>query len=225
MTETATATQAATATTQAADPKAAQAGTTSTQTAQAGTAQTTATAAAASTATKGTLVGGDVDGATETVYKLELPKESLLAADAIERTTAKAREWGLPNDKAQAVLQHASEEVKAYVERSQAEFVKQRDSWFEEVKADKVLGGEFLKENAGIVKQFSEKWLSKETRQFLNESGFGNHPMLFRDLVKLARASGNDKAVHGASTTVAKAKSDLEKMFPNSVGGGEKKDE
>jgi hypothetical protein len=189
------------------------------------TAATSTTAAPATTATETkpaeTLIGGRVEeGDNKNItYTLELPKDSLLGPDAIERTTATARTLGLSNEQAQAVLKHEADGVKAYVEREQAAFVAHRDQWFKEVEADKVLGGEHFKDNVRLVKTFSEKWLSKETREFLNESGFGNNPKLFRDLLKLAKASAPDKLVQGQTTTIAKPKTADEMLFPASVGG------
>lgn len=179
---------------------------------------TAAPAAPATAETKGTLIGGDVT-ATETTYKLELPKDSLLGPDAIERTTATARMLGLSEEQAKAVLKHEADGVKAYADRQQAEYQKLPDLWLKEVEADKEVGGDKLKENVQLVKAFSTKWLSKETREFLNVSGFGNKLELFKDLVKLARANAPDKPVHGQTTSLAKPKTDFETMFPASVGG------
>lgn len=167
-----------------------------------------------------TLIGGEPPkGTAPEKYDLKLPKDSLLSAEDVERISTIAREKSLSNEDAQARLEWEHEGVSRYAQRQQSDFAKLPDQWLKEVEADKEVGGEKLKENVQIVKAFSQKWLSKETREFLNQSGFGNKLELFRDLVKLARASAPDKAVHGQTTTLAKPKTADELLFPASVGG------
>lgn len=216
-TETATTTGAAAATTAATSTTAAPAAGTATP------AATTAavTPAAASPATTGTLIGGD-PAAPEIVYKLELPKDSLLTPGHLEKTVAFSREQGFSNEVAQKVLAHREEGVKEYVEAQRTAYQEMPKKWLEETRALYKEEAKF-KEDVALVAKFSKDNFSKETLEFLNESGFGNHPKLFGDILKWARKAAPDRLVQGSATTVGKIKTADELLFPNSLGTGEKK--
>jgi len=174
------------------------------------------TKAADSTEKKGTLITGE-PGAVPDKYELSLPKDSLLAEDALERIATVSRERGLSQEAASRLLQDESEAVKRFHESRQAAYIKERDGWADQVKAAYKDDVKF-KEDVATVERFAKKWFDKELISFLNESGLGNHPKLFPSILKLARASAPDKLVTG-SPSGSKSENPYASMFPASVGG------
>jgi hypothetical protein len=138
-------------------------------------------------------------------YELKLPEGSLLDQTAIDRIAQIAKEHKLSNEEAQGELEREHEAVASFVEGQQAAFQKQTQAWFETCQNDKDVGGVAFKENAEIAKRAIEHFFDGETKKILNETGWGNHPDLFKGFVKLGRMLSDDKLV-----------------MPQSQGGGQR---
>jgi hypothetical protein len=87
------------------------------------------------------------------------------------------------------------------------------ETWVEQVKADKDIGGDKLDENLGIARKALDHFGTPELKDVLNASGLGNHPAVIKAFVKAGKAISEDTFVTGAAkgsdTDPAK------KLFPN----------
>ena len=120
-------------------------------------------------------------------FDLKLPENSLLSNDAVEELTAIAKENGLNAEQAQRLLDIQSETVAEFNDVLQKDFEDQVEAWGDEIRADKEYGGEKLGENAELAKRAVKAFAGEEFLQELDDTGYGNHPRLFKMLVKIGR--------------------------------------
>ena len=161
---------------------------------------------------------GKTEAGAPEKYELKLPEGStFLDAKALERTAAFAREQGLTNDEAQALLEREHEVVKTYAESQQAMATQSVQKWAEEAKADKEIGGEAFVKNAELAKRVVERYGTEAFKKALSDTGLGNHPELVRVFVRIAKSMSEDQLV--LPKTAGGTKRTPEEVF---YGGGNK---
>jgi hypothetical protein len=172
----------------------------------AGTADTTATSAPAASTTD--------TKATEPVvpesYELKMPDGVQLDSAAAEEFTAIAKELKLDQAAAQKLA-----DIGAKMATRQAEAHAQLvETWTEQVKADKEIGGDKLDENLGIARKAIDTFGSPELKALLNSTGMGNHPEVVKLAFKVGKAISEDRFVTGSPKGNA-SNDPAKKMFPN----------
>lgn len=134
----------------------------------------------------------------EIVYEFTAPEGVTLDQARVEKFTAVAKELQLPADKAQALVDLATE-----VEVQRAEqFEALKAQWADEIAKDKVLGGDKLTETLATAKKVYSLLPAEEATTFkamLDASGFGNHPSMVRLLHAVGKALSEDKFVPGST--------------------------
>jgi hypothetical protein len=88
------------------------------------------------------------------------------------------------------------------------------ETWTEQVKTDKEIGGDKLAENLGVARKAIDTFGSPELKALLNSTGLGNHPEVVKLAFKVGKAISEDGFVSGSpkgNTTNDPAK----KLFPN----------
>jgi len=153
-------------------------------------------------------------------YELKMPDGSLLDAGAIERTATYAKERGLSNEDAQAVLERDHATIMSYADAQKAMVSEKLAAWVEDVKADKELGGDNFGKSVELAKRVVERFGTDAFKKALNESGLGNHPELVRVFVRIGRSMAEDTLVVPRSTSGTKRS--LEEVF---YGGTKEKSE
>jgi len=153
---------------------------------------------------------GESKEAAEIEYKLEIPENSKLDKDALERIAAYAKERGLSNDDAQEILLQESDAIDDY-SAAQEEQLKQitQVDWVEQAKADKEIGGEKFKESAEFSRRALERFGTEAFSAELDRTGFGNHPELVRMFSRIGRSMDGDKLVTGSSPSAPKSMEDI----------------
>ncbi len=142
-------------------------------------------------------------------YEFTMPEGVALDKTAADEFTAIAKELKLNQADAQKVA-----DVGAKMAQRQAEaHVQLVESWVEQVKADKEIGGDKLAENLAVARKAIETFGTPELKDVLNATGFGNHPAVIKAFYKAGMAISGDRFVSGSpkgpETDMAK------KMFPN----------
>lgn len=171
---------------------------------------TTSTADATATSTDaGTQDTKTTEQVVPESYDLKMPDGVQLDSAAAEEFTTIAKELKLDQAAAQKLA-----DVGAKMAQRQAEAHAQLvDSWTEQVKTDKEIGGDKLDENLGIARKAIETFGSPELKDLLNSTGLGNHPEFVKLAFKVGKAISEDRFVTGApkgpETDMAK------KMFPS----------
>lgn len=148
------------------------------------------------------------------VYEFKAPEGVVLDDKRVEKFTAIAKDLKLPADKAQALVDLATEVEVARKAEHQAIVAK----WVDDVANDKELGGEKLDENLATAMKTYDLLPADEAKalkDMLNLSGFGNHPSLIRLFHKVGKALSEDRFVPGGKAPNGAEVSIAKRMYPN----------
>ena len=141
------------------------------------------------------------DKKTPEKYELELPKESVLQKEHLEKIESFAKEQGFSQEQAQAQVERDNQLIVEAREEAKAELARLADDvWPKEAKDDKEIGGDNFKESAELAKRVFKRYGSEKLRDILNDTGYGNHPELLRFAVKIGKSMAEDKFVAGSSS-------------------------
>lgn len=142
-------------------------------------------------------------------YEFQMPEGVELDKAAADEFTAIAKELKLDQATAQKVA-----DVGAKMAQRQAEaHAKLVETWVEQVKTDKDIGGDKLDENLAVARKALEKFGTPELRDVLNSTGLGNHPAVIKAFYNAGKAVSPDVFVAGAP---AGSNTDPSKrLFPN----------
>ena len=144
-------------------------------------------------------------------YSFEMPEGIELDKSGVEEFTAIAKELNLPADAAKKLVDLEVKRVQAQQQAHSALV----ESWAEQVKADKELGGEKLQENLAVARKAIDEFGSPELKELLNSTGLGNHPEVVKLAFKIGKAISEDGFVRGQPKAAA-TESDLAKsLFPS----------
>lgn len=121
-------------------------------------------------------------------YKFTAPDGVTLDEARLGEFTTIAKELKLPQDSAQKLV-----DIAVRMQQSAAEAaVQQASDWAEEVKADKDLGGDKLAESTAVAMKAIELG-PPGLKDLLNNTGLGNHPLLFKWAHAVGKALSEDK--------------------------------
>jgi len=113
-------------------------------------------------------------------YKFELPEGYTLAEENQTAFEAFARTNKLTNDAANEALGLAVKHVSKMQEEAAQQWRDEVDGWGKQISADKDLGGDKLQASISFAQKTIAKFGSPELVSFLEQTGIGNHPELFR---------------------------------------------
>lgn len=130
-------------------------------------------------------------------YEFKSAEGQELDAEAVKAFEPIAKELNLSNEQAQKLVDvYGSKIMPKLVEQQAAQWQQQIEQWSEQVKADKDLGTDA---SIGAAQKAMEKFGSPELKQYLNETGLGNHPELVRIFANIGKAMSEDGLVTGNS--------------------------
>lgn len=152
-------------------------------------------------------------------YEIKLPEGSPLDASHIEKIASYAKERGLSNEDAQALLDRESSAVATYVDVQKNLLKEKSEGWITEMSKDKEIGGEAFTKNVEVANQVVDKYFTPEFKKILNETGLGNHPELLRGLYRIGKASAPDSLVQPKSQNGGARK--IEDVFYGQSNKGE----
>lgn len=170
------------------------------------TTASTAPAAAADTKTDDTKA---TEPEVPESYDLQMPDGIELDKASADEFTTIAKELKLDQAAAQKLADIAAKQAQRQVEAH----TRLVESWVEQVKTDKDIGGDKLDENLGIARKALDTFGTPELRDVLNASGLGNHPEVIKAFVKAGKAISEDKFVAGAPK--GSDTDPARKLFPN----------
>ncbi|EQB9153988.1 peptidase [Morganella morganii] len=130
-------------------------------------------------------------------YEFKPAEGQELDAEAVKAFEPIAKELNLSNEQAQKLVDvYGSKIMPKLVEQQAAQWQQQIEQWAEQVKADKDLGTDA---SIGAAQKAMDKFGSPELKQYLNETGLGNHPELVRIFANIGKAMSEDGLVTGNS--------------------------
>lgn len=93
-----------------------------------------------------------------------------------------------------------------------------RAEWLAKSKADAEFGGVNYDANMGVAKQAMEAYVSPAFKEFLDQTGLGNHPELIRSFYKVGKDIAEGKLIMGRQAEAAAAgKSPAQRLYPNNA--------
>lgn len=168
------------------------------------------TEATANAEAAGTQESKPAEPAVPESYDLKMPEGVELDKAAADEFTAIAKELKLDQATAQKLADVAAKQAQRQAE-GHAKLV---ESWVEQVKTDKDIGGDKLNENLAVARKALESFGTPELKDVLNSTGFGNHPEVIRAFYKIGKAISEDRFVAGSPKSGA-ANDPAKKLFPN----------
>jgi hypothetical protein len=138
------------------------------------------------------------EGKTEGVpekYDLKIPEGSLLEASAVEKIAAYAKEQGLSQKQAEALLERENQAVADFAQGQTKQLEQKREEWLKTAQVDPEFGGTEFPKNVEIAKRVINRFGSDSFKAALNESGLGNHPELVRFCWRLGKAMTDDELI------------------------------
>lgn len=134
-------------------------------------------------------------GAPES-YDLKVPENSFLSADHLDSLKTYAKEKGLSNDDAQALLQREHDAAQATIDVVQKRSEIQSQAWLAEAKADKEIGGDNFPKTVELANHaLNSLFPGVEIRKFMDATGFGNNPVVLRGFAKIGKMLKPDAIV------------------------------
>lgn len=139
-------------------------------------------------------------------YDLKLPEGVELASEAVDKVAATARELGLSNEAAQKLLEHeVGIRNDIAKQASDAALAKQAEThkaavakWAEASKADAEIAG-----SIGAIQAARDKFASPELVKLMDDTGFGNHPLVLKLFATIGKAMAEDTVHSGGPATGA----------------------
>ncbi len=138
-------------------------------------------------------------------YKFDVPEGVTLDEGDLKQFTEIAKELKLPQDQASKLVGLAIAREQARAEA----FVKQVQTWADEVKADKELGTD---ESIATAKKAIDLG-PPELKELLNSTGLGNHPVVVRWALSVGKALSEDKFIAGKDGGNAQPKTLEERLY------------
>lgn len=167
---------------------------------------------------------GEAEAAPEgppEAYELTAPEGITLDAEAIELATPVFKDLGLNNEQANKLMPVAADFAKRIQEKSQqavmTEVMAQRAAWADEAQNDPEIGGGKFQETMALsAKALDTLGYPKGSpfRDFLTDSGLGNHPEMIRAMRRIGEAVGEDNNFVRADAGAQTRKSDAEVFYP-----------
>jgi hypothetical protein len=143
-------------------------------------------------------------------YEFKLPEGVELDENALPMVQELFKELGLPQDKAQAVMDkllaidQARQPTAEQVEQQQVEAITNLNkTWADECSKLPDIGGENFQKSLEISSQVMVKFATPELRQMLNQSALGSNPEFFKFIHAIGSSMAPDTMEHGGESTKA----------------------
>jgi len=154
----------------------------------------------------------DEAAATE-IQDFIAPEGVELDAELSDSVKALAKDKGWDQETAQAIVDLGLKQAQKFTEAQQALHQQTVDGWLEATKTDKEIGAN-LEANTALAAKARDQFTTPEFRQFLNDSGLGNHPEMIRAFMRIGKAISED-SLEGRGTTTGEPKTQEKKMYPD----------
>jgi hypothetical protein len=149
-------------------------------------------------------------GAPEAYETFTLPEGVEIDEATLGEATAMFKDIGLPQDKAQKLVDFYTGKLAAAAEAPQKLWEATQADWQGQVRADPEIGGAKLDATIATAAKAIDKFGGTELRAALDITGAGNHPEVIRFFARVGASlseadfvAGNPKGAAGTKQTVA----------------------
>lgn len=152
----------------------------------------------------------------EVTYEaLKLPEKSHMTPEALTAFKAYAKERGLSEAQAQAVLERDHSERASYMKSGMDELTRTDAEWKKSLETDKEFGNEKYGENAELVKRaFDYADPDGSFRKALEDAKLSNNPQLVKFVWKFGRMMAEDKLGAKASGQPSPKRNVEDSLYP-----------
>lgn len=130
-------------------------------------------------------------------YSLKAPESPFINEAVMKTYTDAAQKLKLPKEAAQGLLDQA---LPAFEAQQNKLIQDTRKAWKDSITTDKEVGGERFEQSRRAVGRVLRAYGNQELRAWLDDTGVGDNPHLFKLLVKFANAIGEERTDIGART-------------------------
>jgi len=141
-----------------------------------------------------------------------LPEGVEMDNDALDKFKPIAKEAGLDQDNAQKFVDLYTDAVVEATENQQKMWAETQQTWVDQAKTDKEIGGEKFESNLGDAKKALKQFGTPELDEAMSVTGAGNHPEFIRLLSRVGKAISEDAMVPGKATTGPKTHAEI--LYP-----------
>jgi hypothetical protein len=131
---------------------------------------------------------------------LTLPKDSLIDAATAASVKEFAKERGLNQEQAQAILERENKALQTFQKGQSERLIAQEKEWRKLAEADKEIGGDAFNENLVLAKRGLEAFASEGFVEFLENSGLGSHPVVLKTFARIGKAIAEDKIISASAS-------------------------
>lgn len=125
-------------------------------------------------------------------YDLKMPEGVEVDTSLLDQFSPKFKELGLTTKQAQALADQFIAARQAQVEAQQANWAKMTSDWASQAQKDPEMGGPRWDETVSNATKVVGRFGNDGLKQFLNDTGAGNHPEVIRFMAKVGAMIGED---------------------------------
>jgi hypothetical protein len=133
--------------------------------------------------------------------EIKLPEGFQADAKVLDGFKAKAKALGLDGAKASDLVGFYAQLQKDAAAAQQQHIEQTRKAWQDAQLADKEFGGADLKKNIAAAHKVMTKFGTAELKDFLDQTGLGDHPEVIRFFVRVAKADAEDGLADDTANT------------------------
>lgn len=151
------------------------------------------------------------------IKELELPENFAIPEETGAKLQEAVTKYGLPKEAVQDLVGMYAAELQKVQSEAYSTYEKLNNEWVDSIKSDKEVGGEKFDANLGKIGAFlsNPAFVDPGFKDALNLTGAGNHPAVFKTMLKIAEALTEGGPVSGAPNASPKPASVAEAMYPN----------
>lgn len=152
---------------------------------------------------------------------LTLPENFVIPEEVGKEFTELAGKHGLKTEAAQELVNLYAAQLQKQANSSSELYERMNTEWVDSIRADKEVGGEKLDGNLAKIGKLlgDSKFVDPGFKEALNLTGAGNHPAVFRTMLKIADALSEGAPVGGTPSAQSRPGSIAEAMYPNNPKG------
>lgn len=151
--------------------------------------------------------------APEKYEDYEMPEGFSMAEDTVSKFNELAKGMNLSQDQAQQLVNVATTQNELFREEQDKSWSDVRETWVEDIKADKEFGGDNFTETVERAKRSMDKFGSDALTEFLNESGFGDNNELVKCFARIDKETSEGGFIEGDSVKGTKTNGQI--LYPN----------
>ncbi len=154
--------------------------------------------------------------APESYEALTVPEGAVVPDGFFDTFNPIAKEFNLSQAGAQKLFDRLAGDLQPkMMADAQAKFEQTKETWLNETKADKELGGTAFEANVKIAGRALNSFGGEGLKDVLDKTGIGNHPEMVRLMFRIGKAMREDQIIHPDAKVGNSESERLDRYYPN----------